>query len=272
MLESPLQDAKTEKITQIDIDRLVPGKYQPRKVFNSIGLSELAASIQEEGILTPLVVRHLASGNYEIIAGERRWRAAQLVQLTTVPCLIGEYTDEQACRIALLENTARQNLNPIEEAEGINRLIVEFEYTHEEAANVLGKPRTEITNLLRLLKLDERVRLLILEGNISGSHGKILAGVTLSKQYDYARYTIAKNWSIRELERHIKQNEQNSLPELKGSIDTNIQWLERRVSEHLGYAVKFDMTSKQKGFVRIQFNSLDELDGIFEKFGYRNNG
>lgn len=161
-------------IKEIPIYQLARGRYQPHQQFDKIALQELAETIKQVGILEPLVVRLKTTDRYEIIAGERRWRAAQLAGLDVVPCLVGTYTDEQAIQMALIENLSRQDLNPIEEAEATARLIAEFDYTHDMAANALGKSRTEITNLLRLLKLDALVRTLILSNDLTEAHGKLL--------------------------------------------------------------------------------------------------
>jgi ParB family chromosome partitioning protein len=256
------------------ITQLIRGQYQPRQHFDLDSLQELAETIKRVGILEPLLVRpSYLQDQYEIIAGERRWRAAQLAGLEKVPCIIGDYSDEQTAQIALIENIARKNLNPIEEAEGISKLIQEFNYTHEEAAGVLGKSRTEITNLLRLLKLDSRVRELILSADLTESHGKVLAGVPLSEQYFYAHETISKCWSIRALEKATKQilNDQISfLDKENNASDVQIQNLTRKLSDHLCLPVRFDFDNKtlKKGFVKIRFDSLDELDGILERVGY----
>ena len=256
---------------EIPVEQLTRGTYQPRQQFDTQALQELAETIKNVGILEPLIVRSKTATTYEIIAGERRWRAAQLAGLDIIPCFVSSYTDEQAIQIALIENLSRQDLNPIEEAQAIARLIEEFEYTHEMAASVLGKPRTEITNLLRLLKLDGRVRTLIVSGDLSESHGKLLAGLPISKQYDYGHRAAVKGWSIRALEKAIKQEEAKTsltaLP-LKQS-DKNLERLERQLSDHLGASVRFTMEKNNSGQVNIRFNSLDELDGILERVGYK---
>lgn len=258
-------------IKNLPIELLTRGKYQPRQHFDNTALQELANSIKQVGeILQPLIVRPKSNGRYEIIAGERRWRAAQLIGLEKVPCSVGHYTDEEALQIALIENTARRNLNPIEEAEGMDRLIKEFQYTHEQVAQALGKSRTEVTNLLRLLKLDPKVKTLIIESDLSESHGKILAGVPVEQQYHYAREAAARKWSTREMEEAILRDRKKRLPLANGQPmkATDIQRLERRLSDYLGSSIKINMNAKHKGFVKIPIDNLEVFQGLLERIGY----
>lgn len=270
-------------LKELPIEQLTKGQYQPRQTFDTKALQELADTIKNVGVLEPLIVRlknktqtnpiiKTAIENlYEIIAGERRWRAAQLAGLEKVPCLIGEFTDEQAIQIALIENLSRQDLNPIEEAEAIARLIEEFEFTHEEVAKRLGKPRTEVTNLLRLLKLDTRVRTLLISQDLSESHGKILAGIPIEQQYHYAKEVVVKNWSIRALEKALKQTSKPNYRLLKNTIsenDPNVKRLERNLSDYLGTNIHLEVNVKQQGKLQITFNNLEEFEGILQKIGF----
>jgi ParB family chromosome partitioning protein len=272
-LKTPIKPEFKELV----ITQLVPGKYQPRDAFDEASLEELATTIKRDGILQYLLVRPLLHqpNQYEIIAGERRWRAAQIAKLEKVPCLVGNYTDEAAARLAIVENTARQNLSPIQEAQAIERLIIEFEYTHEEVAKILGKPRTQITNLLRLLKLDPRVRLLINKGKLTESHGKSLAGIAKHEQFTYAKDAIAKEWSVLRLEQEIKkQNKKVQTLLASNQTTTNnphLERLKRRLSEHLASPVEitFDDKSQQKGKIEIRFFSLDEFESILSRVGYQ---
>lgn len=222
-------------LKELPIEQLTRGQYQPRQKFDSVALQELAETIKNVGVLEPLIVRAKVDNQFEIIAGERRWRASQLAGLETIPCLVGNYTDEQAIQIALIENLSRQNLNPIEEAEAIARLIEEFKYTHEDVAVNLGKPRTEVTNLLRLLKLDSRIKTLIVSGDLSESHGKILAGLPIEQQYFYAHQAVVKNWSIRALEKAVKQTtrSKSKLFTTSQNSDADLQRLERNLADYL---------------------------------------
>lgn len=247
---------------------LVQSELQPRKQFDVNALHELAETIKANGIIMPIIVRPKANGTYEIVAGERRWRAAQMVGLKEVPCLISQHPDEKALINALIENIARRDLNPMEEAKGISRLIEDFNYSHEEAARVLGKSRSEVTNILRLLKLDSKVQILINKGDLNKTHGRVLAEVAVEKQYEMARQTVAKDWSSRTLEKAItdlkKPKKKLNLDQSKSS---DIKRLERKLSEHLCAAVSLE-NSKKKWTIRIDCNSLDELEGVFEKSGW----
>jgi ParB family chromosome partitioning protein len=202
--------AKARPILQfLSIDLLVRGKYQPRRHFDSAQLQELAESIKTTGgLLQPIVVRPINSNQYEIVAGERRWRAAQLAGLNDVSCLVSHYTDEQALQASIIENISRADLNPIEEAQAYQRLIDEFQYLHDEVAAAVGKSRTSITNVLRLLKLDPRVQELLIHGKLSEGHGKILAGLPISAQFQLAELSIQKGWSVRKIEAEAKKLQQ----------------------------------------------------------------
>jgi ParB family chromosome partitioning protein len=254
----------------LPIEQLKPSAFQPRENFESVALQALADSLREEGMLQPLVVRPTAQGKYEIIAGERRWRAAQMAGLKEVPCRVGEFSDERALKIALIENMLRQDLNPVELAQGIERMAGEFKFTHEEIAAVLGKSRSEISNQLRLLKLDTRVRTLLATGDLSESHGKLLAGVGQADQYLLAREVIAKGWSTRALEESIKNNalRKSDIKPTLPEKSTDVKRLEQQVTDHMGYAVNIQMKTRQKGMMKIHFGNLEELDGILGRLGY----
>ena len=261
--------AKIKPLLQsLSIDQLVRGKYQPRRHFDPDQLQELADSIKTTGgLLQPIVVRPLKNNQYEIVAGERRWRAAQLAGLGEVSCLVSHYTDEQALQASIIENINRADLNPIEEAQGYQRLIDEFHYLHEEVAAAVGKSRTKITNALRLLKLDPRVQELLIMGKLSEGHGKILAGIPMSHQYALADRAIQKNWSVRKIEAEAKKLMH---PESSDGIysDPNLNKLESSLSDHLGNQVKIECEDRGGGFVKIRFNNVDELEGHFERLGF----
>jgi len=254
-------------LQQIAIDLLVRGKYQPRQHFDPEKLQELAASIQSTGgLLQPIVVRPL-NGAYEIVAGERRWRAAQLAGLGEVSCLVCQYTDEQALQASIVENTSRTDLNPIEEAQAYQRLIDEFNYLHEEVAASVGKSRTAITNLLRLLKLDPRVQKRLISGELSEGHGKILAGLEQNAQVELAERCVQKGWNVRKLEAEAKRLQQD--PNLEGPFsDANTKRLENELAEHVGNRVQISYEQRGGGFLQIRFNNVDELEGHFERLGF----
>lgn len=254
-------------LQQIAIDLLVRGKYQPREHFDADKLRELADSIRSTGgLLQPIVVRPL-NGAYEIVAGERRWRAAQLAGLDDVSCLVCSYSDEQALQASIVENTSRADLNPIEEAQAYQRLIDEFHYLHEEVAASVGKSRTAITNLLRLLKLDPRVQKLLINGELSEGHGKILAGVEQHLQVDLAMRCVQKAWNVRKLEAEIKRLQQTD--ETNGRFsDVNTKRLENELADHLGNRVNISYENRGGGYLQIRFNNVDELEGHFQRLGF----
>jgi len=254
----------------LSVDQLVRGKYQPRQHFDTVQLQELAESIKTTGgLLQPIVVRPLKDGKFEIIAGERRWRAVQLAGLTEISCLVSFYTDEQALQASIIENINRADLNPIEEAEAFQRLIDEFHYLHEEVAAAVGKSRTSVTNSLRLLKLDARVRALIISGALSEGHGKILAGLSLPNQFPLAEKCIEKGWSVRKTELEAKKILQPAQPNEGRYSDANIKHLESALSDHIGNQVDIDCEDRGGGFVKIRFNNIDELEGHFERLGFK---
>lgn len=258
-------------LQQISIELLVRGKYQPRHHFDAEKLRELADSIKSTGgLLQPIVVRPQGS-QYEIVAGERRWRAAQLAGLSDVSCLVCQYTDEQALQASIVENTSRTDLNPIEEAKAYQRLIDEFHYLHEEVAASVGKSRTAITNSLRLLKLDTRVQELLIHGQLSEGHGKILASLPAHQQIDLAERCVQKGWNVRKMEAEAKKLQQAPVTNEGRYDDANIKRLEVALSEHVGNRVQIDCENRGGGFVVIRFNNVDELEGHFERIGFNYN-
>ena len=257
------------QLLHLSIDLLIRGKYQPRKHFDSAQLQELADSIKTTGgLLQPIVARPTKDGKYEIIAGERRWRAAQLAGLSDISCLVSYYTDEQALQASIIENINRADLNPIEEAQGYQRLIDEFHYLHEEVAAAVGKSRTVITNALRLLKLDPRVQQLLITGTLSEGHGKILAGIPESQQFALAKQAAEKNWSVRKIELEIKKLQQPESNVGRYS-DPNIKHLETALTDHIGNQVHIDCEERGGGYVKIRFSNVDELEGHFQRLGFK---
>ncbi len=252
----------------IPIHQLQPGKYQPRKFFDENALSALANTIKEQGIIQPIVVRTLkpfldnsSFQKYEIIAGERRWRAAQIANIENVPCLIKNYSDEQAAQIALIENTHREALNPIEEANAIFNIVKHTPCTHEEAAISLGISREQVTNLLRLLDLVNPVQEMLIKKELDYSKGKILAGVDTSLQHQLALKCIKNQWSKRDLEKVVQEIKKIKIPHKK---DPNIANLEKNLSDYLGTPVILT----EKGCIKIKYTNYDIMEGILEKIGY----
>jgi ParB family transcriptional regulator, chromosome partitioning protein len=261
-----MKEVSKERLSYLPIEHLQRGKYQPRKHFDSLALEELAASIKEHGIIEPIIVRSVDEHRYEIIAGERRWRASQIAQLSEVPCVIRECRDDQAAELTIIENIQREDLNVIEEAEAYQRLIDDFNYFHEEIAKALGKSRVKITNALRLLKLDPRIQTMIKEGAISGAHGKVLAGLSMEDQCFLAQQIIRNDWSVRRLEKEIK-NLKNGAP-LCSDNDPNVKRLERRLGEKFGSKVGVTYDQNGKGQLTIHFSRYDILEGILVQMDY----
>lgn len=259
---------KTTLLT-LSIDQLIRGEYQPRRHFDQAQLQELADSIKTtNGLLQPIVVRPATQGKYEIIAGERRWRAAQMAGINEVNCLVSDYTDEQALQASIIENINRADLNPIEEAQAYQRLIDEFHYLHEEVATAVGKSRTKITNALRLLKLDPRVQALLIDGKLSEGHGKILAGLPQAQQFALAEKCAQKSWSVRKIELEAKKLQMQT-DDSSPYSDANLKHLETALTDHLGNSVQIDCEDRGGGYMKIRFNNIDELEGHFQKLGFQ---
>ena len=250
------------ELRQLNVLAIQPGKYQPRHNILNDSLEELADSIREQGIIQPIVVRPISEDRYEIIAGERRWRAAQLANLTDIPALIRDVPDEAAIAMALIENIQRENLNPIEEATALQRLLVEFSMTHQQVANAVGKSRSGITNLLRLLELNPEVKTLVEDGTITLGHAKVLLGVTGITQLKTARTVVEKDLSVRETEHLINKAQSIQKPNVIKSVDPDVQKLERQLSDQLGAGVSIAYNKKGRGKLMIKFFSLDQLEGI----------
>ena len=254
----------------IPLYQLIRGQFQPREHFDTEELEELATSIKTtNGVLQPLIVRPQSNDRYEIIAGERRWRAAQLAGLEEIHCLVAEYTDAEALEAAIIENVNRADLNPIEEAKAYQRMLDDFAYSHEEIGATVGKSRTKITNALRLLKLDKYIQGMLIDQRISEGHGKVLAGLDQTQQYELAQKCVIHGWSVRQLEKMTRQNLKNP-PQLPftNTADPNITALENTLSAHLGCRASIDFSGK-KGRLCIDFHSVDILEGLFIKMGFK---
>ena len=255
----------TGDLRELPIDLLQPGKYQPRTDMHQESLQDLANSIKAQGVLQPIVVRKIDSGRYEIIAGERRWRAAQLAELHEVPAVIRDVPDEAAIAMALIENIQRENLNPIEEANALHRLIEEFELTHQQAADAVGRSRAAVSNLLRLLSLNTDVRRLLENGDLEMGHARALLTLDGEKQSKAARDVVARGLSVRETEQLVNHLRDASSSKPKSSaktLDPNIQSLQDELAEKLGAKVALQHANSGKGKLVVHYNTLDELDGI----------
>jgi ParB family transcriptional regulator, chromosome partitioning protein len=258
-------NAVAQSIRQLSIELLQPGKYQPRQNFDQTTLEDLANSIRSHGIIQPIVARPIATDLYEIIAGERRWRAAQLAGLQAVPVIIRKIEDEQASALTLIENLQREDLNVIDTAIGLKRLTDEFAMTHEAIANIIGKSRTTITNLLRLLSLHEEVKTMLKQGILEMGHARTLLTLDLADQLQAAKIIVAKKLSVRATEDYIRNYQQQKSVAVKKSIDPNIQRLQNKLCDTLGAKTNIYHTKSGKGKLVIHYHSLDELDGILDK-------
>ncbi len=253
------------ELRDLPIDLIQRGRYQPRRDMDPAALQELADSIRQQGVMQPVVVRAVAEGRYELIAGERRWRAAQLAELDRIPAIIRDVPDEAAIAMALIENIQRENLNPIEEAFALQRLQDEFGLTQAQVAEAVGKSRTTITNLLRLIGLTEDVRLMLEHGDLEMGHGRAMLTLPPEQQMQVARQVVAKSLSVRQTEALVRRLQQEG-PERrssgKGELDPNIRALQDDLAERLGARVSISHGRRGKGKLVIEYSSLDELDGI----------
>ncbi|UJX25572.1 ParB/RepB/Spo0J family partition protein [Pseudoalteromonas sp. CF6-2] len=253
------------ELQKLAIEFLQSGKYQPRKDMSEEALEELASSIRAQGIIQPIVVRPIGANKYEIIAGERRWRAAQLAKLDTVPCIIKDVPDEAAVAIALIENIQREDLNAMEEAIALNRLLNEFELTHQQVAEAVGKSRTTVTNLLRLNNLNDDVKILLEHGDIEMGHARCLLALDGEAQSDAARSAVAKALTVRETEKLVRAILEPAPEKEVQEKDPDVKQLEQKLAENLGAKVEINYNKKGKGKLVISYTNLDELDSILSR-------
>lgn len=258
-------DVSGDRLENLETALLQPGKYQPRSNMDQEALTNLAESIKVQGIMQPILVRAIGVDRYEIIAGERRWRAAQLAGLDEVPVIIREVTDEAALAISLIENIQREDLNPLEEAMGIQRLINEFGMTHQTAAEALGSSRSAVTNLLRLLNLAGPVQDMMMQGKIDMGHGRALLALEPVQQIQMANRIVLKGLSVRETEKIIQQLN-NPQTRKAREIDRDVLALQESVSERLGAQVTIKSAKNGRGNIIIHYSNLDQLDDILSRF------
>lgn len=259
------------QIEEVDLSSLHAGKYQPRQHIEQDSLEELAQSIKAQGVISPIVVRPTGGANYEIIAGERRYRAACLAGLEKVPVIIRDVDDKQALAMALIENMQREDLNPLEEARGIRRLIDEFGFTHEEAATSIGRSRSATTNLLRLLDLTEEVKSMLEKGELDMGHARALLALSGAEQILAAKAVLQRSLSVRQAEELVKRMlSERPVAKKKVVIKTrDDERLEEALAETLGATVKLMANQKGKGKIVIEFSNLDQLQGIVERIQHR---
>jgi len=260
--------AGTEALRNIPIDLLQRSKYQPRTHMNKQALAELAESIRAQGVVQPIVVRELKTGNYEIVAGERRWRAAQLAALDSVPAVVRRIPDEAAIAIALIENIQREDLNPLEQAAALRRLIDEFGITHQQLAAKIGRSRAAVTNLLRLLSLNADVRALLQHNKLEMGHARALLALSGKAQSQVAQQVAQQGLSVRATEalvrRRLERPAERKVPRHAAGADPDVRTLQDDLSERLGTRVRISHQRSGKGKVTIEYGSVDELEGILD--------
>jgi ParB family chromosome partitioning protein len=256
------------QMMEVPVEYLQRGKYQPRRDMHEESLQELAESIKAQGVMQPVVIRPVGTNRYEIIAGERRWRACQLAGLEKIPAIIRDVPDEAAVAMALIENIQREDLNVVEEAVALKRLQDEFSLTHQEVAEAVGKSRTAVSNILRLLNLSADVRTMLERGDLEMGHARCLLSLGEDQQRLLARQIVAKGLSVRQAEALVRHTlEAKPKQEVKPSSD--ITRLQERLSEQIGVPVTVQHGSKGAGKLVLKYNSLDELDGILSHLGYQ---
>lgn len=255
-------------VMQLSVARLQPGKYQPRTRMDPDALAELADSIRAQGLMQPILVRPVGAERYEIIAGERRFRAAQMAGLVEVPVLVKEVADEAALAMALIENIQREDLNPLEEAQGLQRLIREFDFTHEQAAAAIGRSRSATSNLLRLLNLAQPVQDMLMDSRLDMGHARALLAVDAATQIQLGHRIVAKGLSVREAETlvaHAARSESERGARRPAARSRDIVRLEEELADALGATVKLAANARGRGRLVIEFSSLDQLDGLVER-------
>ena len=251
-----------DKLTTLDITQIRPGRYQPRRVMGEDELRELAESIRAQGLIQPVIVRELGLSDYELIAGERRWRACQLAGLSEIPAVIKAVNDEAALAMGIIENIQRADLNPVEEAQGYKRLVDEFGLTHENLAQAVGKSRSAISNSLRLLSLPEQIQQHINQGLLEMGHARALITLPVLAQLQLAEAAIREAWSVREMERQAQAWQQNvplSAQKASKAVDADVLRLQDAIADKLGLAVKIQTNQQQKGKLVLHFNNAEEF-------------
>ncbi|MCK5262675.1 MAG: ParB/RepB/Spo0J family partition protein [Gammaproteobacteria bacterium] len=265
MVEAMTTPQKGDELKEVDVDLIQRGPWQPRTQFDEETLQELADSISTQGVIQPIVLRASEGGRYEIVAGERRWRASQLAGLDKVPAVIKHFDDQTAAAVSLIENIQRENLNPLEESTALLRLMNEFEMTHQEIADSVGRSRASVSNLLRLQDLNADVKELLSNRSIEMGHARALLGITGNAQSTLARQVAKKGLSVRETEQLVRRTLNPPARPKVVRKDPDITKLETDLSERLGAVVHIKQKPKGKGAIEIDYNSLDELEGILSK-------
>lgn len=267
--KQPFSNSKRETIYYINSNMLKRGKYQPRGEIDLNSLQELTHSIKAQGILQPLIVRSIGEKKYEVVVGERRWRAAQLAGLTEIPAIINDISDEEATAFALIENLQREDLGPLEEANGYQKLIEEFKFTHDEIAQKVGKSRTSITNVLRLLSLQDEVKVLLREGKLEMGHARALLSLPIEKQVEVAKHVVNRQLSVRGTEKLIQQIKGHVpvLEKLNTDLLNQAKNLSSLLADKLSSEVRIKINNNGEGKMIVNFSSLDEIEWLLKKLG-----
>ena len=261
-LQEQAAQADASELQHLSLDSVQRGKYQPRGDMDQASLEELAQSIKAQGVMQPIVVRLVAKNTYEIIAGERRWRASKLAGLKTIPALVRDVSDEAAIAMALIENIQREDLNPIEEAVALQRLQKEFELTQQEVANAVGKSRASVANLLRLTGLPDEVKTLLAHGDLEMGHARAILGLPAEHQVEAARHVVAKALTVRQTEALVRNMQEDKPAKEKAAPDPDVKSLELKLAERLGTQVQIKQGQKGKGQLVISYGTLEELQGV----------
>ena len=259
------EEAPRDALATLSVSRIQPGRYQPRTRMDEHALAELAASIRTQGLMQPLLVRPMGGERYELIAGERRWRAAQMAGLEQVPALVRPVPDEAALAMALIENIQREDLNPMEEAAGIQRLVDEFRMTHEQAADAVGRSRSATTNLLRLLKLAKPVQELLMQGRVEMGHARALLALEGARQVEAAHAVAARGLSVRETETFVQRLLRGATSRRRRKHDRDLARLEEELAGRLGTTVEIRAGKKGGGRLVLHYSSLDHLEELLKK-------
>ncbi|MBS4710098.1 ParB/RepB/Spo0J family partition protein [Aeromonas caviae] len=265
--EQAMAPTNQGELRKLPVEWLQSGKYQPRKDMSQDALEALANSIRAQGVIQPIVVRSIGENRFEIIAGERRWRASQLARLEVVPCLVKDVADEAAVAIALIENIQREDLNAIEEAVALQRLLTEFELTHQQVAEAVGKSRTTVTNLLRLNQLNEDVKRFVEHGDLDMGHARALLALSGQAQSELAKLVAQKGLTVRDTEKLVQKALEPAKTRVEPVRDPQFGYLERQISEKIGNQVQLQPGKKDSGKLVISYDNLADLDRVLGYFG-----
>jgi ParB family chromosome partitioning protein len=267
LLANDIEETRSgDALRTLNVAQLQPGKYQPRSHMDAAALQTLADSIKSQGIMQPILVREIGADKFEIIAGERRWRASQIAGLEQIPVLVRDIADESALAMALIENIQRENLNPLEEAQGIKRLIDEFAMTHEKAAEAVGRSRVAVSNLLRLLSLTQTVQDMLMQNKLDMGHARALIGLDAAQQILLANKIVQQNLSVREVESLVKSVNAEAKPKVqKTTTNRDVLTLQNTLSEKIGAVINISTKANGSGTLKINYSNLDQLGEIIKK-------